>query len=120
MCGRKKTLYDRFVRWAVVVSGKASLVRWRAPKMRRTAVHRQQLHQGPTLCGRQRRGPLAYGIGHTKGGRNTKLHAVCDAKGRPDVLLLKPRNVHDCKVARTCIAALPPSIILMADKGYDS
>ena len=32
----------------------------------------------------------AHGIGRTKGGRNTKLHAVCDAKGRPLVLLLTP------------------------------
>ena len=31
---------------------------------------------------------MAHGIGHTKGGRNTKLHAVCDGKGRPLVLLL--------------------------------
>jgi putative effector of murein hydrolase len=28
-------------------------------------------------------GALAHGIGIAKGGRNTKLHAVCDEKGRP-------------------------------------
>lgn len=28
--------------------------------------------------------------------------------------------MHDCKVARRCIAALPPSADLIADKGYDS
>lgn len=58
---------------------------------------------------------MAHGIGRTKGGRNTKLHAVCDAKGRPHVLLLTPGNVHDCKVARACIEALPPSAELVAD-----
>lgn len=63
---------------------------------------------------------MAHGIGRTKGGRNTKLHAVCDDKGRPLVLLLTPGNVHDCKVAKTCIEALPPSAVLVADKGYDS
>ena len=63
---------------------------------------------------------MAHGIGHTKGGRNTKLHAVCDGKGRPLVLLLTPGNVHDCKVAQRCIEALPPSAELVADKGYDS
>ena len=63
---------------------------------------------------------MAHGIGRTKGGRNTKLHAVCDTKGRPQVLLLTPGNVHDCKVAKTCIEALPPSAELVADKGYDS
>lgn len=67
-----------------------------------------------------KRGALAYGIGRAKGGWNTKLQAVCDAKGRPHVLLLTPGNVHDCKVARLCIEALPPSAELVADKGYDS
>ncbi len=53
-------------------------------------------------------------------GRNTKLHAVCDAKGRPLVLLLTPGNVHDCKVAQRYIEAMPPAAELVADKGYDS
>jgi hypothetical protein len=47
-----------------------------------------------------KRGVLAHGIGRTKGGRNTKLHAVCDEKGRPCVLLLTSGNVHGCKVAQ--------------------
>src|SRR3954468_22242866 len=42
------------------------------------------------------KGALAHGIGRTKGGRNTKLHAVCDEKGRPCVLFLTPGNVNDC------------------------
>lgn len=63
---------------------------------------------------------MAHGVGLTKGGRNTKLHAVCDAKGRPLVLLPTPGNVHDCKVAQLCIEAMPPSAELVADKGYDS
>ena len=63
---------------------------------------------------------MANGIGQTRGGRNTKLHVVCDDKGRPCVLLLTPGNVHDCKVAQTIIAAMPPSAELVADKGYDS
>ncbi len=68
----------------------------------------------------RKRGALAHGIGRTKGGRNTKLHAICDSKGRPLVLLLTPGNVHDCKEAKACIEALPPSAELVADKGYDS
>jgi transposase len=63
---------------------------------------------------------LAHGIGRTKGGRNTKLHAICDEKGRPCVLLLTPGNVHDCRAAQQCIEAVPPSAHLVADKGYDS
>ena len=56
----------------------------------------------------------------TKGGRNTRLHAVCDEKGRPCVLLLTPGNVHDCRVAQRCIEAMPPSAVLVAGKSYDS
>ncbi len=63
---------------------------------------------------------MAHGIGRTKGGRNSKVHAVCDREGRPLVLLLTPGQVHDCKVARLCLEALPPSAELVADKGYDS
>jgi transposase len=63
---------------------------------------------------------LAHGIGITKGGRNTKLHAICDEKGRPHVLLLTPGNTHDAKVAILAINAVPPSHYLVADKGYDS
>ncbi|BBF82627.1 mobile element protein (plasmid) [Asticcacaulis excentricus] len=63
---------------------------------------------------------MAQGIGRTKGGRNTKIQALCDAKGRPHVLLLTPGNVHDCKVAKLRIEALLASAELVADKGYDS
>ncbi|MCB2089387.1 MAG: IS5 family transposase [Sphingomonadaceae bacterium] len=63
---------------------------------------------------------MAHGIGITKGGRNTKLHAICDEKGRPHVLLLTPGNTHDAKVAVVAINAVPPSEYLVADKGYDS
>jgi len=41
-------------------------------------------------------------------------------KGRPCVLLLTPGNAHDMRVARQCIAAMPPSAELVGDKGYDS
>ena len=63
---------------------------------------------------------MAHGIGRTKGGRNTKLHAICDTKGRPCLMLLTPGNVHDFKVAKLCIEAMPPSAELVADKGCDS
>ncbi len=48
------------------------------------------------------------------------LHAVCDEKSYPHVLLLTPGNTHDAKVAMLAINAVPPSQYLVADKGYDS
>ncbi|VVT10280.1 transposase (fragment) [Erythrobacter sp. EC-HK427] len=63
---------------------------------------------------------MAHGIGISKGGRNTKLHAVCDEKGRLHVLLLTPGNTHDAKVVMLAINAVLPAEYLVADKGYDS
>lgn len=86
--GPKKTLYNRFVRWSergiweAIFSALAGAEGCAGP-----TVHRQFLHQGPPLRRGWKRGALAHGIGRTKGGRNTKLHAVCDEKGRPCVLL---------------------------------
>ncbi|PYE43617.1 transposase [Rhizobium sp. PP-F2F-G20b] len=88
--------------------------------MRRTGCSSTAAASRSTAARAAEKGALAHGIGRTKGGRNTKLHAVCDEKGRPCVLLLTPGNVHDCKVAQLCIAAMPPSADLVADKGYDS
>ncbi|MCA3720623.1 IS5 family transposase [Phenylobacterium sp.] len=119
--GPKKTLYNRFVRWAErgiwedIFSALAGAED--APDRLFVDSTCIKVHR---CAGGGKGGPLAHGVGLTKGGRNTKLHAVCDAKGRPLVLLLTPGNVHDCKVAQLCIEAMPPSAELVADKGYDS
>ena len=63
---------------------------------------------------------MAHAIGRSKGGPNTKIHAVTDGWGRPCVIFLTAGNVHDCKVAKLCLDAMPPSQEVLADKGYDS
>ena len=63
---------------------------------------------------------LAHGIGQTRGSRNSKVHAICDALERPHVLMITPGNVHDMRVAKQCIATMPPSAELVGDKGYCS
>nr|WP_141652470.1 IS5 family transposase [Rhizobium grahamii] len=119
--GPKKTLYNRFVRWSErgIWEGIFSALAGSedAPDQLFIDSSCIKVHR---CAGGGKGGPLARGIGRTKGGRNTKLHAVCDEKGRPCVLLLTPGNVNDCKVAELCIAAMPPSAELVADKGYDS
>nr|WP_188819823.1 IS5 family transposase [Novosphingobium indicum] len=119
--GPKKTLSNRFVRWSErgIWEGIFSALAGAGGAPDRLFIDSSciKVHR---CAGGGKGGPLAHGIGRTKGGRNTKLHAVCDAKGRPVVLLLTPGNVHDCKVAQLCIEAMPPSTQLVADKGYDS
>ena len=113
--GPKKTLYNRFVRWAErgiwdrIFSALAG---------GEDAPDRLFIDSTCIKVHQRKRGALAHGIGRTKGGRNTKLHAVYDAK-RPLVLLLTPGNVHDCKVAHAVSKPCrpPPN---SSPKGYDS
>ena len=46
-------------------------------------------------------------IGRTKGGPNSKLHAVCDSDGRPLVMLLSEGQMSDFKGAALMLPALP-------------
>jgi putative transposase len=48
------------------------------------------------------------------------LHAVCDGKGRPIILLLSEGQMSDHKGARLLFDSLPPAKNLIADRGYDS
>ena len=63
---------------------------------------------------------LSRHLGRTKGGLNSKLHAVCDGQGRPVVLLLSAGQMSDHKGARLMLDALPAASTLVADPGYDS
>ena len=59
-------------------------------------------------------------IGRTKGGLNSKLHAVTDDMGRPVRLLLAAGNVSDYIGARALLASLPAAKWMLADRGYDA
>src|SRR5690625_275660 len=66
------------------------------------------------------KGAVPRRIGRTRGGLNSKLHAVCDGEGKPLILLLTEGQVSDCRGAATVLPALPDATVLIADKGYDS
>ena len=59
-------------------------------------------------------------IGRTKGGLNSKLHAVCNAQGKPIILLLTEGQMSDHTGARLLLEKLPSGSILIGDRGYDS
>ena len=50
---------------------------------------------------------------------NSKLHAVCDGKGRPLVMLLTEGQMSDYKGAALMFDSLPKAKVMIADKGYD-
>jgi len=59
-------------------------------------------------------------IGRTKGGMNTKLHAVTDSVGRPIRLFITAGQVSDYIGARALCGSLPAVDWLIADRGYDA
>jgi transposase len=67
-----------------------------------------------------KRGAEFQAIGFTKGGRNSKIHAIVDAFLRPWVLIWTPGNIADCVMAQECVSLIPGIKELLADKGYDT
>ena len=60
-----------------------------------------------------------HGIGRSKGGLSTKIHALVDALGNPPEFILTPGQAHDLEGAD----ALLPDIaaeVLLADKAFDA
>ena len=51
---------------------------------------------------------------------NSKLHAVCDSRGRPLIMLLSEGQMSDYKGAALMIDAFPKAKALLGDKGYDA
>lgn len=66
-----------------------------------------------------RGGQEANAIGRTKGGLNTKLHAVVDGKGRLINFVLTAGQANDLKAAHNLLRELF-DVIVIADKAYDS
>jgi transposase len=84
------------------------------------ADDRQHAHQGAPLGLGRKRGEQKQAIGRSRGGRNTKIHAVADAKGRLLSLLLTGGQAHDCPPATRLIRRTKPAKRLLGDKAYDS
>ena len=59
-------------------------------------------------------------IGLTKGGMNTKLHAVTDTSGRPVRLFITAGQVSAYTGAAALMNGLPEAEWLLADRGYDA
>ena len=67
--------------------------------------------------GSKKKGPQAIGV--SRGGLNTKIHAVCDALGNPLRFKLTAGNKSDTPELIGLIQGLPGQELL-ADKAYDS
>ncbi|MBI5111346.1 MAG: IS5 family transposase [Rhodovulum sp.] len=119
--GPRKTLYNRFVRWAekgVWEKLFRSLASAGGPPEQvlidSSAIKAHRSAAG----GKGGRRPQA--IGRSRGGRTTKIHALTDRDCRPIAFLLTGGNVADCTAGHDLLKQLPDARILHADKGYDS
>jgi transposase len=68
----------------------------------------------------RKRGEQKQAVGRSRGGRNTKIHALGDAKGRLIAILLTGGEAHDCPVAERLIDRVEPAERMLGDKAYDS
>jgi transposase len=76
--------------------------------------------QGAPLGRGRKRGEQKQAVGRSRGGRNTKIHALADAKGRLIAILLTGGEAHDCPVAERLIRRVEPAERMLGDKAYDS
>ena len=80
----------------------------------------QHLREGAPLGAWWKRGAKNQAIGVSRGGRTTKIHAICDLLGRPVALRLTPGNTSDIKAAGELIEDATRFKRLVADRGYDA
>jgi transposase len=120
--GPHKTLYNRFVRWSrmgIFDRIFANLAAKSGPPDR-VMIDSTHLKAHRTATSLLKKGAVPRRIGRTKGGLNSKLHAVCDGEGRPLVMLLSEGQMSDYKGAALMLDALPPAKTLLGDRGYDA
>ena len=84
------------------------------------ADDRCDARQGAPLGLGRKRGEQRQAIGRSRGGRNTKIHALADAKGRLLSVLLTGGQAHDCPPAQRLIRRTKAAEKLLGDKAYDS
>ncbi|QBJ25707.1 IS5 family transposase [Haematobacter massiliensis] len=119
--GPSTTVYNRFNRWshkrfwlklleALADAGAVT----RSTSIDSTYVKAQRSAFGG------KGGARTQGIGPSRGGQTTKVHALTDVVGRPFALILTPGNVSDITVAPTLLARAPDARYVLADKGYDA
>jgi transposase len=120
--GPPKTLYNRFVRWSRmgVFNRIFAELAWKAGTPDRLMIDATHLKAHRTAASLLKKGDVPRRIGRTKGGLNSKLHAVCDGQGKPVAMLLSEGQMSDYKGAALLLPALPEAKELLADRGYDA
>ena len=108
--GPHETLYNRWKRWSdkgIFAAMMAGLAADHGEK-KTVMIDATYLKAHRTASSSAvKRGVRSRLIGRTKGGMNTKLHAVCDSQGRPLNLFVTAGQVSDYIGARALVGSLP-------------
>ncbi|WP_225197733.1 IS5 family transposase [Gluconobacter oxydans] len=121
--GPHKTLYNRFIRWSRLGVFDRIFVALteQAGRSKRLMIDATHLKAHRTAASLLKKGLFPRHIGRTKGGLNSKRHAVCDGQGRPVRLHLTAGQVSDFKGADVLLNDLPVETAeVIGDRGYDS
>ena len=119
--GPPTTIYNRFVRWARRGLWEKLVLRTgRVWAIGRDADDRFDACQSAPLGRGWKKGEENQAVGRSRGGRNTKIHALADAKGRLIAILLSGGEAHDCPLAERLIRRVKSPERLLGDKAYDS
>ncbi len=120
--GPHKTLYNRFVRWSRMGAFDRILggVAGDSGEPDTVMIDATYLKAHRTAASLPKKWASPRRIGRTKGGLNSKLHALCGGIGRPLVLCLSEGQLSDHAGAKLIYPVMPNVKILIGDKGYDS
>ena len=119
--GPPATIYNRFVRWAErgvwenlfnSLSGRGLSTHMQMIDSTHVKAHR-------SVSGGEG-GEENQAVGRSRGGRNTKIHGITDARERLLTFVLTGGEAHDCPVGEDLIEESKPAEVLFADKRYDS
>jgi transposase len=119
--GPPTTIYNRFNRWAKrgIWEHVFETLAGRGRSMHTQMIDSTHVKAHRSASGGQG-GEENQAIGRSRGGRNTKIHAIGDAKGRLAKILLTGGEAHDCPVGTQLIEATQPAETMLGDKAYDS
>ena len=85
----------------------------------RHADDRLYARQSAPFGSGRKRGEQKQAVGRSRGGRNTKIHALADAKGRLIAILLTGGEAHDYPVAKRLVRRVKPPKHMLGDTAYD-
>ncbi|WEQ54518.1 IS5 family transposase [Komagataeibacter nataicola] len=121
--GPHKTLYNRWKRWGDMgifmrMMDGLSAAKAEPQTIMIDATYLKAHRTASSL--RLKRGSRGRLIGRTKGGMNTKLHAITDQNGRPLSFFMTAGQISDYTGASALLSSLPMAQWLLADRGYDA